>query len=308
MQIQSLEDLFEYESALVFGIGGSGDIAGAIPTARLLEAHGVEVTLGGVTWEPVPYDSKVGPRGFDEIENLTEVSQTVGVATGETTTSDGIRFKEAIVADQYETDVVLVDVSVPSDAIVEGLEAACETLEIDVVVGVDVGSDVLAHGNEDGLRSPVIDGLGLVALADVDVPTCLGLFGYGSDGELTLSELESHLGLIAEKDGLLGSWGITSQVRTELNALLEKIETTASRLPVEAASGNLGQRTIRDGEVEVDLTLTSTVTFYLDPETVAETSLVATCIRQATDFWDIETTLHGHDISTEFDIERSRLR
>jgi len=305
--MNSLENFFDYDSVLVFGIGGSGDIAGSIPTARLLESHGVEVTLGGVSWEPVPYDTQVGPRGFDEIENFTQVSSTVGMVNKDTITYDGLRFKEAVVAEHYNTEVALVDVSVASDTLVDGIESACKKLNIDAVVGVDVGSDVLAQGHEDGLRSPVIDGLGLVVLTDINVPSCLGLFGYGSDGEISISELESNIGEIAKNNGVLGAWGMTTQIRSELSELLETLETTASRLPVEAAQGKLGERLIRDGEVTAYLTPSSIVTFYFDPEVVDEKSLVASCIRQADSFDNIETNLHNQNISTEFDIERSRL-
>lgn len=45
--METIEEAFKHERALVFGIGGSGDIVGSIPTARLLELHGVEVSIGG---------------------------------------------------------------------------------------------------------------------------------------------------------------------------------------------------------------------------------------------------------------------
>ena len=35
------------------------------------------------------------------------------------------------------------------------------------------------------------------------------MFGFGSDGELTLCELENSLSLLAQNKGILGSWGIT---------------------------------------------------------------------------------------------------
>lgn len=62
--MDSLEALFGFDSALVFGICGSGDIVGSIPTARVLEQHGLDVLLGGIAWEPVPKDTRPGSRSF----------------------------------------------------------------------------------------------------------------------------------------------------------------------------------------------------------------------------------------------------
>lgn len=305
--MNTLEDVFEMDSVFVFGIGGSGDIVGSIPTARLLEMHGVDVLLGGVAWEPVPYDTTVGPRSLDEVENVDRIGDHVGIATGDTQTKDGVRFKESVVAEYFECETALVDITGGVDGMVSSIEQLCDTRGFDAVVGVDVGSDVLANGDEPGLRSPLTDFYGLLTLDELAVDTCLGVFGYGSDGELTRAELEAGIGRTAREDGLLGAWGLTRRVRDELEGLLEVVETTASRLPVQAARGNLGERQIRGGEVELRLSPPSVVTFYFDPAAVTASSDIASLLRNTNTLEGSITALHEAGIRTEFDIGRERL-
>ncbi len=305
--MESLEAMFEYESALVFGVGGGGDIVGSIPTARLLERHGIDVVLGGVAWEPVPRDTQAGPRSFEEIEHIDRVSETVALASHETRTRDGIEFTETSVAGFYETQTALIDITPGISAVRRGLDEAADQLDIDLIVGVDAGGDVLAAGTEPGIRSPVADGIVLVALADLETDGCLGVFGYGSDGELTLGELQARYEVLAGNDGVLGAWGLTPRVRRELERLLPNVETEASRVPVEAAAGDLGERSIRGGEVSVRLTPTSPITFYFEPTTVAAESDIAACVRGTDDMDDAEKTLREMGLQTEFETERRRL-
>lgn len=135
-----------------------------------------------------------------------------------------IVFTETVVARHYDTDTALIDISNGVDAVRRGLDAAAEQLGIDLVVGVDAGGDVLARGDEPGVRSPVIDGIGLVALDDLDTDACLGVFGYGSDDKLTHDELEDLFQYV-ETEGLddaiaaLQELGLQTEFETERNRL-----------------------------------------------------------------------------------------
>lgn len=306
--IDTIEQAFGAEKALVFGIGGSGDIVGSLPTARLLESHGVEVLLGGIAWEPAPTDHKPGPRSLDEIRDIRRLDESVGLISGESTTEDGLEFTETIVARHLGAEVVLFDLEGGPVGMQRGLRAVSRKEDIDIVVGVDAGGDVLADGSEPGLRSPVTDGYGIVSLSEVSVPSAIGVFGYGSDGELSIQELEAAIADVSGSHGLLGAWGLSYRVREEMIDLLTKVETEASRLPVEAATGEIGSRTIRGGDVTVSLTPCSTVTFYFDPDAVAERSDIATRI-QGVDSLDAATdSLRRAGYPIEFETDRDRSR
>lgn len=305
--MDSLEDAFSVERALVFGIGGSGDVVGTIPTARLLESNGVSVTIGGIAWEPTPRDPVIGPRSLGELTSFEQVSETVGLVNGETQTTDGVEFSETIVAEFYDEDVVLIDITKGVDRMITGLTDACESLGFDLVIGTDSGGDVLATGTEAGLRSPVSDGLGIVTLAELEYPTCIGMFGYGSDGELTRPELDTALARVASNDGMLGAWGLTRRVRDELDDVLQHVPTEASRLPVDAAHGAIGTKTIRDDTVSLELTPPSMVTFYFTPGSVRSYSMIADLVAEHRSLDAIQSAFEDRDMVTEFEREAARL-
>lgn len=161
--METLEILFEKERALVVGVGGCGDVVSTIPTARLLERHGVDVILGGVAWERVVVDPQPGPRHFDDIEGIEQLNDTVALATGETQTQDGIEFAETQVARHYDEEVVILDLGGGVEGVTTGLDDACAQLDVDLVVGTDAGGDVLAAGDEPGIKSPLTDAFMLAA-------------------------------------------------------------------------------------------------------------------------------------------------
>ena len=66
--------------------------------------------------------------------------------------------------------VVLVDPNPGPAAIAAGLDAAAAQLDCDLVVLLDVGGDVLAHGHEPGLASPLADAIVLAAAPRHDDP------------------------------------------------------------------------------------------------------------------------------------------
>ena len=68
---ESLENLIQTSSrALVIGVGGGGDVVGALAAARFLEFCGLEFVLGGLSWERSVYDPIPGPRILSEVENV----------------------------------------------------------------------------------------------------------------------------------------------------------------------------------------------------------------------------------------------
>lgn len=180
-------------------------------------------------------------------------------------------------------------------------------MDLDLVVGVDAGGDALARGPEPGIRSPIADATGVAALAAAEVPTLLGVYGYGSDGELAPAELDESMAAVAADGGLLGAWGLTPRVVGELEGLLDVVETEASRLPVEAARGSLGERTIREGSRALRLTAASTVTYYLEPAAVAAISDPVARIRDAESIEAANRALRDAGYVTELAIERGEV-
>jgi hypothetical protein len=295
------------KKALLIGIGGGGDIVGTIPTARLLEIFGVESILGGLPWERFVYDPVPGPRAFNEIKNLKPLNSTVWFADKDTVTTTGVRFAETEIAELYRNEVLLVDITKGVVGVVDGLRKAVNELEADLLIGVDVGGDSLAFGDEKGLTSPLADSIMISALSELqkESTSLLGVFGYGSDGELEHSELERSLSIVTKEGGLLGAWGITQEILKELETVLSRVSTEASRIPVECARGATGKTTIRRGTRMVTLSLMSTITFYLSPIVVYEKiSKPARLVSGSKSLDEANDALHSIGLFTELDLER----
>lgn len=306
--VSTLEAITDYERALVIGIGGGGDIVGTIPTGRLLQTLGVEVYLGGIAWQPVPRDVKPGPTPLAELLDVTPLAAHVARVHPHARTIDGTQLPEGIVAEAVDEPVFILDVVDGPFALADSLAGVLDEHHIDLVVGIDAGGDVLAIGTESGIRSPISDAFGLLLLRELDVTTLVGVIGYGSDGELTLDELNEAVSELARRDGLLGAWGITPRVRDELEGLLESVETEASRLPVEAAGGSFGRFNIRDGRRIATITPSSMITYYFDTQRVIDRSMTVRLIESATGVGEAAERLKEAGIHTELDTERSLLR
>jgi hypothetical protein len=132
--------------AMVVGIGGGGDVVGAIPTSRYLRWLGIPTLLGGLTWERYVNDPEPGPRKMEEIIDIELLSPTVGLANERTRTMKGIRFTESAVAEVLREKVALIDLNQGVQGVIKGLNEAMRKLGIDLFIGIDVGGDVLREG------------------------------------------------------------------------------------------------------------------------------------------------------------------
>ncbi len=295
------------KKALLLGIGGGGDIVGTIPTSGLLRSFGVDYVMGGLSWERAAVDSVPGPRRFEETRGARKLNDVVWFAKGDTVTATGVRFAESGVAEFYGRETLLIDINHGVEGVVEGLLHAAGQLEADLILGIDVGGDAIAFGDEPGLVSPLADSIMTASLAKLEpqVPTIMGVFGFGSDGELTQEELERSLRTIAGEGGLMGSWGITHEILHEMERVTEIVPTEASRLPVDYLRGALGREaTIRGGRRNVILSVASTVTFYLSPRVVFDrVSRTARAVAECRSLEEANSILHGLGIRTELDLE-----
>ncbi|HEX6436627.1 MAG TPA: DUF1152 domain-containing protein [Candidatus Binatia bacterium] len=305
----SLEDIIgESSRSLVIGIGGGGDVAGALATARFLEFCGLEFVLGGLSWERRVFDPLPGPRMLSEVDNVRALHQYAWMANRETQSKAAVYFAESRMAEFLAQEVLLVDINGGVRGVVAGLERAIEVLQTDLLVGLDVGGDSLAKGTEPGLRSPLADSMMLAAFVELEkrgYRALWGVFGYGSDGELTIDEIEAALTALAGAGGLLGAWSLTPKTAAELEAVIKTVPTEASAIPVQGFRGVSGEREIRDGGRRVKLTPLTALTFFMSATKVFETlSRPAQAVSGSSSLDQANDALHAIGIKTELDAER----
>ncbi|HEX2232221.1 MAG TPA: DUF1152 domain-containing protein, partial [Thermoleophilaceae bacterium] len=294
------------------GIGGGGDVVGALATAEACRLyHGAEPVLGGTSWERRVVDPEPGPRSASEIEGARELAPAVLAANAETrVAASEVVFAESRMAGFLAEETVLVDVNAGPATIADGLRAAVAALGCDLVVFVDVGGDALGHGDEPGLASPLCDAVMLAAgerLAGGGVPVLGAVFGAGCDGELTPAEVLDRLGEVAAAGGLAGVRGLTPPVVERLDAAVEVVPTEASAQALRCFRGETGTAPIRGGRRSVELTPVGALTFYFDvPAAIGSAARLARAVRDAPDLEAANDLLHDMGVErTELDYERS---
>jgi hypothetical protein len=212
----------------------------------------------------------------------------------------------------YGWEILHIDITAGVLGAVAGMEAALSALGADLLVGVDVGGDSLAHGGEVGLRSPLADAIMLAAFAEIEkrgYQTLWGVFGFGSDGELTVDEVEYALAQVAKAGGLLGAWALTPQVVNELTDVIEKVPTEASAIPVRCARGLWGYTSIRYDERRVKLTPLTAHTLYLSTSAVFRSvARLARAVATSASLEEANDTLHAIGVRSELDLERERFQ
>jgi hypothetical protein len=308
--IASLEDIIRAtKHALIIGVGGGGDVVGALAAARFLEFCGLQFTLGGLSWERNVYDPIPGPRKLSETKNVRALHTHAWLANPQSQTSTGVPFAEARMAAVIKREVLLVDINGGVHGVVDGLEVAMKELNADVLVGLDVGGDSLTEGYEPGLRSPLADSIMLAAFAELEKRgrrTLWGVFGYGSDGELSIDEIEIALSKLAAANGLLGAWSLTPKIAAELEDVIKSVATEASAIPLQSFRGAWGNHDIRRGERHVKLTPLTALTFFISTTKLYDTlARPAQALRHSSSLDEANDALHAIGIRTELDYERS---
>jgi hypothetical protein len=295
---------------LVIGMGGGGDVVGALATAEFARLYdGARPVLGGVSWERRPIDPAPGPRTTAEIEGAEQLAPGIVLAGPDTRVRDrDVRFAESHMARFLGESTVLVDLSVGAASIADGLALATARLGTDLAVFIDVGGDVLARGDESGLRSPLSDAIMLAAAARLratGTPVLLGVFGIGCDAELTPQEVLGRLGEVAAADGLIGSRGLTEPVAARLEQAIRLVPTEASAQAVRAFRGAFGTAAIRGGTRTLELSALAAMTLYLDVDaTIGAVGRLARAVDGAVDLDQANDALHAIGVRTELDLER----
>jgi hypothetical protein len=279
---------------------------GALAAADLAERLGTPAIVGGITWERRPIDPLPGARTLDEIKDLAErLNDAVALAGPNTCGPGGFLFAESRMAEVLGAPVVLVDPNPGPRAVAAALDDAAARLGCDLLVVLDVGGDVLAHGDEPGLASPLADAIMLAACRHLRTRSVLGVFGAGCDGELTPAEVLERVAEVSRADGLLGAWALTTDAAVRLEAAIAVVPTEASAMALRCARGWYGTSTIRNGRRSVELGPAGGLTFYLEPEcTLASAARLAAAVVDATSLEDADAILSARGVRTELAYER----
>jgi hypothetical protein len=292
-------------------MGGGGDVVGTLGITDLLNGLGTEWVLGGVAWERSPIDPRPGPRSLAEIRGGRPCGSAAVLTEGSTTTLDGVELSESKMATHLGRPVLLLDITGGPQALATGIAEAAKELECDAVVLLDVGGDVLAHGEEPGLASPLCDAIVLAAglFLSRSAEVIGAVYGPGCDGELTPAEVLERITELQSAGALLGAWGLTPHACELVESAAEVVPTEASLNAVRCARGERGNFPIRGGRRTVELTPLGALTFFFDPAAAAHSAVpLATAVSPAASLEEAQEALTAMGIRTELELERERAR
>lgn len=281
---------------------------GALGVAEWVRALGAKAVVGGISWERRPIDPEPGPRRLDEVTGAERLSECCALAGPEARVGpDGPRFAEGRMAGFLAEPVLLVDPGPGPAALARDLAAACAHLGCGAILLIDVGGDVLGHGDEAGLASPLCDAVLLAAapgLAAAGLEVVAAVFGAGCDGELTPDEVLARIAEVAAAGGLLGAAGLSPATADRLEGAIAVVPTEASAQALACARGALGPAPIRRGRRTVLRSPVGAITFFLDPvAAIGSAARLAAAVRDATSLLDAQRILGELGVRTELDLE-----
>jgi len=300
--------------ALVFGLGGGGDIVSALVAYTYLKKLGYSVDLGAVTWERYIEDPIPGPICREDFRNVSPINDVIVEVNKN---SYAVRGGMIIVPQLIRVLRVIDEIEKGySICIKYGVRGTYEGIldfivrnkegKYDLIIGVDAGGDVLAKGYEETLSSPLIDTIMLSVLAllkNSGYEAILATIGSGSDGELDQEYVLQRIVEISRKGGLIDIKGIDRESAELLSKVLKHVNTEASRIPFEAFKGYYGTMKIRGGSREVKVTPISAVMFFLDPSIVALDNIVYEDIKETRSLVDAMKVFNDLGIYTEYNFE-----
>lgn len=231
--------------------GGGGDAVGILLARRVLDPEPVGPALiSTCAWERLRIDPVPGPRSIQDFTGLGSVNGlAVEVLPSSDTQPPGRSVLPRLSADT-DRRIFLHDFDGGAHGLATQLSNLASAADVDRLVVVDVGGDVVGTGEERNLLSPLADSLTLAAALASGLPTSLAVVGPGTDAELTeqevtdrLSSLGGHVaGLVAPPDV------------ERCAAILDWHPTEASALVAASALGARGAVEMRRGRQPTALT------------------------------------------------------
>ena len=218
------ERLRGHERILVAGAGGGFDVMCGLPIAFALEAMGKTVHLANLTF------SYLG--GSDAASFHPGVHEVRAETTG-----DPRYFPEKHLARwlraQGRADRVWTLEKVGLAPLTSAYAHLVERLQIDAVVLVDGGTDILMHGPEAGLGTPAEDITSLLAASALSIPTkllaCVG-FGVDTHHGVCHADFLENVASLAKAGAYLGAFSLLAEA-DEVKLYLDAVDFVQAATP-----------------------------------------------------------------------------
>ena len=290
-------------NALYVAAGGGGDAIGASIVHAALGSPG-DLHIATFSWDRLLVDPVPGPRDPTWFMGLERVGRWNARVLPTTTIQPPAGSSLPRLAAELPAALYLLDPRQATVGLRRQLEELAHHLDVSEMVVVDVGGDILAQGDEPGLRSPLADSLVLAALVDQALQVRIIVAAPGADGELSPAELSArldHLGArpcgAVNRDAVLATFPVFDWHFSEASGLLAA-----------AAAGARGRVQLQAGGSVVSLTDETTLLYGLDLDTGVANSATAHAVRPASSLTEAEEALKTLGLPSEVEYERTKAR
>jgi hypothetical protein len=281
--------------------GGGGDAIAAAILHHALDDRGNRPAIASYSWDRLLVDPLPGPRDPSSFTNLKPVGRLNHRITANTAPIPPAGSTLPRLAAELDADLYLLDPRGGAEGLAEQLAELSGQLPTATVTIVDVGGDILAHGDEPTLRSPIADSLVLAAAAHLDDAKVL-VTGPGIDGELPES-------IVLERYEQLGArlvHQLTADDFEPFGGLFDWHPSEATGILCAAASGTRGTAEIRDQGLVVELTEHTPDVHLLSSSHVLASNHIARDLDGTSSLADVEDALRAAGRTSEIDYERRK--
>ena len=284
------------QRVLVAGAGGGFDVYAGLPIYERLRSLGKQVFLANLSFVSL---------GSTNAQALTRALYAVEP----TTTGADLYFPERTLAEflsrRGQNVTVYAFDKLGVAPVREGYTHLVQSLDLDAIVLVDGGTDILLRGDEAGLGTPAEDMTSLAAVAAMNVPTrIVACIGFGVDtfhGVCHANWLENVAALAAD-GAFLGASALLQrmpEVRLYIDAV-NAAELATSRQPsivngsiVSAIEGRFGDyhRNPRTQSSKLFISPLMSLLWAFDLEAVARRNLYLDRLSDTETGWDVHLAI-----------------
>jgi hypothetical protein len=294
-----ISNVAAHRHVLVAGAGGGWDIYCGIPIALALRSLDVEVTLANLTF------SNLADVDTRPAEGIVAIDATTRGPTGYFPEGHLARW---LAGQGWDATIYALEKTGVAPFI-RAYQALQTHVGFDAVVLVDGGTDILMHGDEAGLGTPVEDVSSLLAADALDLPgtakwvACLG-FGIDAFHGVCHAHFLENVAALDRAGAFVGAWSLTQRMR-EAQAYLAAVEYAVARSPgresivnlsvASAVAGEFGNhhRTGRTQGSELFINPLMAQYWAFELPAVAAACLYADAVRDAETVWDVGSRIEA---------------
>ncbi|MFF9898841.1 DUF1152 domain-containing protein [Streptomyces longispororuber] len=284
---------------LIVAAGGGGDaVAAAMLYGALYAADDEPALILTYSWDRLIVDPVPGPRAPADFAGLRRLTPHVWAVPGTATPKPPHAATLPRLAAELPHAFALIDPYAGAAGITRQLDELAAHFTPDTIDLLDVGGDILAHGDEPTLRSPLADALTLAACARAEAAAGIRLLvaGPGLDGELPADTLRPRLGPVIAT--------FTPDDVRAIAPVLDWHPSEATALLAATALGARGLCEVRDAGLPVPLTDEGPTVHHVDLQAAYAANRLARAVADTTTLDEAEERCRAICGTSEIDYER----